>query len=87
VDEAWLFNVLEHVIDPTEIINLCKKNCKIIRFFEPDGHGGKDAAHPHCITFDYLESQFGEGCVKRYVGGTVKKNFHGANCSYGVWIK
>lgn len=87
VDEAWLFNVLEHTINPTKIVEICKKNCDTIRFFEPDGQGGKDIAHPHCITMDYLKLQFGEENVHQYIGGSVKENFHGANCCYGVWNK
>ena len=86
VDEAWLFNVLQHVINPTEIINVCKKNVKTIRFFEPLDWGG-DIAHPHILTLDYFKEQFGDKNVKFYKGGTITKNFHQANCAYGVWNK
>jgi len=88
-DEAWLFNVLEHTIDPTEIVNLCKKNCDVIRFFEPLDRGGRDECHPHNMTREYMESQFGEKNIKIYGGVEFFKpvGFHQADCLYGIWRK
>jgi 2-polyprenyl-3-methyl-5-hydroxy-6-metoxy-1,4-benzoquinol methylase len=48
-DEAWLYNVLEHVIDPIKCLENVKNSAKKIRIFEwidiPPSPG-----HPHTIT-------------------------------------
>lgn len=48
-DEAWMYNVLEHVIDPVECLNKIKNVSRILRVFEwidiPPSPG-----HPHTIT-------------------------------------
>ncbi len=86
VDEVWLFNVLQHVIDPDVIINKCKEAAKVIRFFEPI-NDSTDLCHLHTFTLEYFQKHFG-GCVKEYEDhkGRVV-NFHEHQCAYGVWIK
>lgn len=33
-DEAWIYNVLQHVINPQQIIKNALKHCKVLRIFE-----------------------------------------------------
>ena len=84
VDETWFFNVVQHVFDPKEQLELAKKTSKTIRVFEPIGTG-TDTAHPHFITpetFTDVLGNFG----KIYKGGS-EPGFHGADCYYGTWYE
>jgi len=83
-DEAWIFNLLQHVIDPVTIINRCKQNVKIIRFFEAIDTGTNEI-HPFAFSFDFFCEQFGKENVKLYRGGSGGEEFHGSDCAYGVW--
>lgn len=80
-DELWLLNVLQHVQDPDKFIENCKKAAKVIRFFEPIDWP-IEIYHPHTFGFGDFVSWFGD-CVQRYEG--TQKDFHTANCAYGVW--
>jgi hypothetical protein len=83
--EVWLFNVLQHVIDPDKFIGKCKLVADRIRFFEPV-NTPIAPHHPHSYTDgDYIK-WFGIDVCKLYFGGT-EPNFHTADCVYGVWIK
>jgi len=82
VDEIWLFNVLQHIIDPDLFVEKCKKNAKIIRFFEPI-NTPIEVHHPHSFSFDDYKKYFGDS-VKLYNGSTEK--FHTADCVYGTYI-
>jgi hypothetical protein len=83
-DEVWLFNLLQHVIDPLEIINRCKKNAKVVRFFEAINTGTNEI-HPFAFSYDFFCDQFGKDVTKFYKGGTGGEEFHGSDCAYGVW--
>lgn len=86
VDEIWLFNVLQHVIDPTVIIEQSKESANIIRFFEPI-NDGIDECHLHSFTLDYFKEHFG-GVTQYYPSHVGRvKNFHEHECAYGVWKK
>jgi hypothetical protein len=80
VDEIWLLNVMQHVIDPDLFIKKCKQAAKIIRFFEPI-NWPIEVYHPHTFTFEYYKSHFPD--AKLYKGD--KKDFHTAECAYGTW--
>lgn len=82
-DEIWLFNVLQHVIDPDDILKKSKKIAKLIRFFEPI-NCGTDVCHPHEFDLSYFRNFFSEDSVKFYAGGTMS-NFHTADCAYGSY--
>lgn len=84
VIEVWLFNVMQHVINPDEFIRQCKLFADRIRFFEPI-NTPVEPHHPHTFTYQNYIDYFG-GCVKMYKGGT-ELNFHTADCAYGVWIR
>lgn len=86
VDEVWLFNVLQHVIDPDVIIDKCKKAANVIRFFEPI-NDGVDLCHLHTFTLEYFQKHFGN-CVTHYPNHTGQvKNFHEHESAYGIWTK
>lgn len=64
-DEVWIYNVLQHTIDPKLIIDNAKKVSKIIRLFEwidmPPEIG-----HPHTLTEEKLNTWLGgQGKVER----------------------
>ncbi|HEU5290949.1 MAG TPA: hypothetical protein VFU05_09925 [Cyclobacteriaceae bacterium] len=84
-DEVWLLNVLQHVMNPYEIVERAKKQASVIRFFEPINYGIDDC-HPWNLTMDMFREWFGE-VVKYYPPNQPVKNFHTWECAYGVWIK
>jgi len=57
-DEVWIYNCLQHVIDPEKIINNAKKAAPVIRIFEwidIPAHEG----HPHELKEDKLNKWLG----------------------------
>jgi len=82
VDETWFFNVVQHVFDPKEQLELAKKTSKVIRVFEPIGTG-TDTAHPHYITEETFTDVLGNfGQI--FKGGT-EDGFFSCDCYYGTW--
>jgi hypothetical protein len=82
-DEAWLFNVLQHVIDPDLLIYNIKRSVKLIRFFEPVNMGTAPQ-HPHAFTInDFINWFFTD--TKIYPAKPSAKNFHTHECCYGVY--
>jgi hypothetical protein len=64
-DEAWIYNVLQHVEDPAKIIENAKRYAKTVRLFEwidMPAHEG----HPHELTEASLSEWLG-------VPGTVEE--------------
>ena len=53
-DEVWIYNVLQHTIDPGDILNKATKIAKMIRIFEWLDTG-KNVGHPHTITKEFLD--------------------------------
>ena len=86
IDEVWLFNVLQHVINPNLIIERCKQHAKIIRFFEPIDTSC-DIAHPHTFNIEFFENHFGKNCTARYIAPPDVSGFHQHTCAYGVYNK
>ena len=82
IDETWFFNVVQHVFDPKEQLELAKRTSKVIRVFEPIGTG-TDTAHPHYITKETFTDVLGDfGQI--FEGGTVS-GFFSCDCYYGTW--
>ena len=81
--EVWLFNVMQHVIDPEKVVARCKDIADRIRFFEPI-NTPVEAHHPHSFTGDDYVRWFGDS-VQFYRGG-CEPGFHTADCAYGVWV-
>jgi len=82
IDETWFFNVIQHVIDPKEQLEIAKKTSKVIRVFESVG-SAVDTAHPHLITKETFTEVLGD-FGKTFRGGS-ESGFHSADCYYGTW--
>jgi hypothetical protein len=82
VDETWFFNVVQHVLDPKEQLEIAKKTSKVIRVFESI-RSVTDTAHPHFITEETFTDVLGN-FGKVFDGGS-EKGFHSADCYYGTW--
>jgi hypothetical protein len=82
VDETWFFNVVQHVLDPQEQLELAKKTSKVIRVFESIG-SATDEAHPHFITKETFTDVLGD-FGKIFSGGS-EGGFHSSDCYYGAW--
>ena len=83
-DEIWIFNVMQHIIDPDLFIDKCIMLSKVIRILEPIDWPTNNA-HPHTYNFDYFLNKFSnfENDLKIYKGNSIA-NFHSANCVYGT---
>lgn len=56
-DEVWIYNCLQHVVSPEEVIQQAKRLGKTIRVFEwIDAE--TNIGHPHSLSQDFLEKQF-----------------------------
>jgi hypothetical protein len=80
-DEVWMYNVLEHTIDPEMVVKKAMAAGKVFRIFEwidiPPHEG-----HPHMITQEQLEKWIGqEGKIKVLDG----ENGCFGKCFYGVF--
>jgi hypothetical protein len=82
VDEVWIFNLMQHVKNPDELIEKAKKYAKVIRFFEPIDLP-TNLEHPFTFSADDYRKYFGDS-VKIY-SSIGEPNFHGATCVYGVY--
>lgn len=77
-DEAWIYNVLQHTIDPEQIIKNAKSIAKIIRIFEWVDTGIA-VGHPHDLKEEKLNIWLGgEGKVENiHESGCVGKCYFG----------
>lgn len=79
-EEAWIYNCLQHVIDPKRVIEVARQQANLIRIFEwietPPVEG-----HPHTLHADELNQWLGG------VGQIENVNENGAVglCYYGVF--
>lgn len=79
-DECWIYNVLQHVEVPADVIQTAKDHSDVIRIFEwvdtPPTLG-----HPHTLTADFLnENLGGQGTVEQ-----INENGAWGKCYYGVF--
>ena len=96
-DEVWIYNCLQHVIDPQKIIENAKKAAPILRIFEwldIPAHEG----HPHELKENLLNKWIGQSGYISYVStGSYSDYFdtyflapnnegRGAKCYHG-WFK
>jgi hypothetical protein len=83
-DEVWIYNVLQHVEDPTELLKRAKASAKLLRIFEwidIPAHEG----HPHMLTQPFLDEALGrrgatlylheQGCVGRCYFNVVSQGW------------
>ncbi len=77
-DEIWIYNVLQHVDDPAQIIKNAHKAGSLIRLFEwidfPPHPG-----HPHMLTEEFLTKALGSEGQTEYLNeyGCVGRCFYG----------
>jgi hypothetical protein len=79
-DEAWIYNCLQHVINPEEIIQNAKKMAKIIRIFEWI-HNGVSEGHPHDLTEQALDKWLGGHGKTEWIDENTAKG----HCYYGIF--
>ena len=82
-DEMWLFNVLQHTLDPDAFVEAAKKYARLIRFFEPI-NVPTGTCHPHQFTLQDFQGWFG-GDAKEYVWDKKTDYTHVANCAMGSY--
>ncbi len=75
-DEAWIYNVLQHTMDPKKIITNARAHAEVVRIFEwidiPPHQG-----HPHELKEDLLDEWLdGKGTTEW---------MHDSHCYYGVF--
>lgn len=58
-DEVWIYNVLQHVIDPVAVIETARRYADVLRIFEWVGAETNDA-HPHSPTASDLTEWIGK---------------------------
>ena len=79
-DECWIYNVLQHVVDPEQVLATARAQAKTLRIFEWI-ETETNIGHPHTLHADELN---------RWIGGVGKIeniNENGAVglCYYGVF--
>lgn len=79
-DEAWIYNVLQHVVDPQTVIRGAMKHARVIRLFEwvdIPPHAG----HPHELKAEKLDEWLG---TPGHVEWCTEPGCHG-KCYFGVF--
>lgn len=76
-DEVWIYNCLQHVVDPELIIQNAKRAAPVLRIFEwvniPPHEG-----HPHELTKKNLDKWIGQEGTEEYVHqSTIPYTDHG----------
>ena len=79
-DEALLYNVLQHTIDPELIAHKLKRIAKTVRVFEWIDIPSDDL-HPHILTEENLNKWFGKGMIE----WVNEPYMFTGNCWYGVF--
>lgn len=80
-DEVWIYNVLQHTIDPKLILENALKAGRIIRLFEWIDTDITEG-HPHVLTEEKLNNWLGgEGHIEE-----IDENGCHGKCYYGVFI-
>lgn len=78
--EVWIYNVLQHVIDPAAVIETARRHADVLRLFEwVDAE--TNAAHPHMLTADNLTEWIG----KRGTVAHVNENGAVGTAYFGVF--
>lgn len=81
-DEAWIYNVLQHVQDPARVIATARRAAKVIRLFEwIDTYVAP--GHPHVLTEDKLNAWLGGEGKNEQLSG---QNTCTGRCYYGVFL-
>jgi hypothetical protein len=57
-DECWIYNVLQHVVDPSRVAEVALRSARLVRVFEWTNIPA-DQMHPHVLTDAALDGWFG----------------------------
>lgn len=89
-DECWIYNVLQHVESPRDVLETAKRHARILRVFEwldtPPSPG-----HPHMLLAPQLDIWINgvnlDGDDRGGKGKTERVDLNGAvgHCYYGVF--
>lgn len=89
-DEVWIYNVLQHTMDPELIVKNAMACGDIVRVFEYID-AGVSPGHPHDLTAARLNKWFGSRGIVEDINeiGDSNLNKHGAigRCYYGAFTK
>lgn len=67
-DEAWIYNTLQHVQAPFQVINVARRSAKIVRVFEWINRS-TGIGHPHALTEQGLDDMLrGKGRTEELKG-------------------
>jgi len=66
LSEAWIYNCLQHVVDPEQVIASARRNAHVLRIFEWLEMGVSDG-HPHSLHADDLNNWIGRDGQVGYV--------------------
>jgi hypothetical protein len=58
-DEAWGYNVLQHVLDPAAVLATAKRHARVVRWFDWVDTPVAEH-HPHSLTSEWLTAQFAD---------------------------
>jgi len=72
-DEVWIYNVLQHVQDPLEVIRRAKGAGKLVRVFEFLERPANET-HPHVLTVEMLNEAFGHSGTVTEIQHPVRSN-------------
>jgi SAM-dependent methyltransferase len=70
-DEAWLYNVLQHVMEPERVIRTAQAHADTVRLFEWLNVPAS-VVHPHVLTAPRLDAAFAGWRQVRRVEGTAR---------------
>ncbi len=73
-DEAWCYNVLQHVVDPQAVIETAKRQAAVLRIFEWIEMEPSEG-HPHTLHADELND---------WIGGTGTVDYVNENGAVGL---
>lgn len=82
-DEAWVYNVLQHVNDPAQVLEVARDVAPVVRLFEWVGYE-PSAGHPHMITVELVDAVLGarrEGSAREWIDENGAQGW----ATYGVW--
>lgn len=82
-DEAWIYNVLQHVQDPEKVVRVARSAARKLRVFEFIETPIKEG-HPHSFTKEDLDAMFGqEGLAETF--DDTQWNFDWDQIYFGVF--
>lgn len=84
MDEAWGYNVLQHVQCPALVLATAKRQARTVRWFEWV-HQPTSVVHPHVITADTFRAFDGWRCVTRHEGKRDEGRGWAQAYIAGVW--